>query len=54
MRKNANSVPETMPRGPFISTGRFHRATSSFFELLLLMMHKTYMHVKSQFSELQD
>ena len=52
MRKNASSVPETMPRGPFISTGRFHMATLCFFELQL-MMHKTCIHVKSQLSKLQ-
>jgi len=52
MRKNASSVPETIPRGPFISTGRFHMVTAAFFELLL-MMHRTYLHVKTQLSELQ-
>jgi len=52
MRKNVSSVAETMPRGPFISTGRFHMLIAGFFELHLIM-HKTYMHVISQLSELQ-
>jgi len=52
MRKNVSSVAETMPRGPFMSTGRFHMVTAAFFELQL-MMHQTYIHVKTQLSELQ-
>jgi len=35
INKNASSVPETMPRGPFISTGRFHMVALNFFALQL-------------------
>lgn len=35
--KNTSSVPETMPRGPFINSGRFNMFISRFFALKLIM-----------------
>lgn len=35
MARKASSIPETMPRGPFTSTGFFHRAKRRLVPLLI-------------------